>query len=82
MACLRSHAWPGNVRELERRERACILSIRRSSPGTSALLLQLRMVQALNGLDLSGTLSDVATRALRLVERRKASGVVGSQRRQ
>jgi len=72
---LREHRWPGNVRELENAiERACILSdtmilephhlgLGRSSDAADAEVLQ--------QLDLSGTLSDVGHRALRLVERRK-----------
>ena len=71
---LRLHSWPGNVRELENAiERACIL--------TDTMTLEPKDFgfvgtatddsQTLSGLDLSGTLSDVATRALRLAERRK-----------
>ncbi len=72
---LHEHRWPGNVRELENAiERACILSDtmilephdlglgRASDAGDEEVFQQ---------LDLSGTLSDVAHRALRLVERRK-----------
>jgi len=75
---LQKHDWPGNVRELENAiERACIL--------TDTMMLEPRDLglahesatsstaepEALQQLDLSGTLSDVAHRALRLVERRK-----------
>ena len=71
---LKQHRWPGNVRELENAiERACILS--------DTLLLQpkdlgleqetSRKAESLEQLDLSGTLSEAAHRALRLVERRK-----------
>ena len=72
---LREHRWPGNVRELENAiERACILSDtmilephdlslgRASDKGDEEVFQQ---------LDLSGTLSEVGHRALRLVERRK-----------
>ena len=71
---LREHRWPGNVRELENAiERACILSdtmileprdlsVGRASDAGDEVFPQ---------LDLSGTLSDVGHRALRLVERRK-----------
>ena len=71
---LRAHSWPGNVRELENAiERACILSdsmtldskdlgLPISKPGGS---------EALQSLDLSGKLSDVAHRAVSFVERRK-----------
>jgi DNA-binding NtrC family response regulator len=74
IAEIRRHTWPGNVRELENAiERACILS--------DTLILQpidLGFVavreernETLGELDLSGTLSDVAHRALALVERKK-----------
>jgi DNA-binding NtrC family response regulator len=71
---LKQHHWPGNVRELENAiERACILSdtlllqpsdLGLGSPGA-------RESESLEQLDLSGTLSEVAHRALRLVERKK-----------
>ncbi len=71
---LKRHQWPGNVRELENAiERACILS--------DSLMLQpvdlglgpteTQTSETLDDVDLSGTLSDVAHRALRLVERKK-----------
>jgi DNA-binding NtrC family response regulator len=71
---LRQHHWPGNVRELENAiERACILS--------DSLILEpadlglgpsaMHESESLEQLDLSGTLSEVAHRALRIVERRK-----------
>src|ERR687891_1526314 len=74
IAALKQHHWPGNVRELENAiERACILS--------DSLMLQpsdlglgtpdARESETLDQLDVSGTLSDVAHRALRLVERKK-----------
>ena len=74
VAALQKHHWPGNVRELENAiERACILTdtmtleprdlgLATSEPAESEVLQQ---------MDLSGTLSDVAHRALSLVERRK-----------
>jgi len=76
IAAIRKHHWPGNVRELENAiERACILS--------DSLILQPRDLgfgvtndrtdETLHDLDLSGTLSDVAHRALELVERKKIS---------
>jgi len=71
---IKKHNWPGNVRELENAiERACILS--------DDLILQPRDLgfianqnsnnETVQDLDLSGTLSDVAHRALALVERKK-----------
>jgi DNA-binding NtrC family response regulator len=78
-AALRAHKWPGNVRELENAiERACILSDTMTlepkdlglvAPGT-------RASEGLDGLDLSGTLSDVANRATRFAERRKISSAL------
>ena len=80
-AALRSHSWPGNVRELENAiERACILS--------DTMTLEPRDfgfvgaaaddAETLSGLDLSGSLSDVATRAVRLVERRKIAEMLAT----
>jgi DNA-binding NtrC family response regulator len=74
IAALTQHHWPGNVRELENAiERACIIS--------DSLLLQpsdlglgpfgTHEAESLAQLDLSGTLSEVAHRALRRVERKK-----------
>jgi DNA-binding NtrC family response regulator len=73
ISALQQHRWPGNVRELENAiERACIIS--------DSLLLQpsdlgfgpnATAPDTLDQLDLSGTLSDVAHRALHLVERKK-----------
>jgi DNA-binding NtrC family response regulator len=74
VTALKQHNWPGNVRELENAiERACIIS--------DSLVLQpsdlgfapsdAHAAETLDQLDVSGTLSEVAHRALRLVERRK-----------
>jgi DNA-binding NtrC family response regulator len=79
IAELAKHHWPGNVRELENAiERACILS--------DTLVLQPKDLglgstspkdpETLQQLDLSGTLSDVAYRALSLVERRKIASAL------
>jgi DNA-binding NtrC family response regulator len=74
MTAMNAHHWPGNVRELENAiERACILTdtmtlepkdLGLAPPGSVA-------VETLGGLDLSGTLSDVNTRALRFLEKLK-----------
>jgi DNA-binding NtrC family response regulator len=79
-AAMRAHNWPGNVRELENAiERACILS--------DTLMLNPRDLgfagakdesQTLNGIDLSGTLSDVTSRAVRLVERKKIAEMLAA----
>ena len=71
---IKQHHWPGNVRELENAiERACILS--------DSLILEPRDLglgttaphetESLDEIDLSETLSEVAHRALRVVERKK-----------
>jgi DNA-binding NtrC family response regulator len=74
VASLRRHNWPGNVRELENAiERACILSDTMTlEPNDLGLAVAgVKESETLQELDLSGTLSDVAHRALRLVEGRK-----------
>ncbi|HEX5876425.1 MAG TPA: sigma-54 dependent transcriptional regulator [Pyrinomonadaceae bacterium] len=74
IAAIKQHHWPGNVRELENAiERACILS--------DTLVLQPKDLGlgpsgdaepgSVEQFDLSGTLSEVAHRALRVVERKK-----------
>jgi DNA-binding NtrC family response regulator len=72
MAALQKHQWPGNVRELENAiERACIISDTLVLQPSDLGLLPSKTAETLDQLDLSGTLSDVAHRALSLVERRK-----------
>jgi DNA-binding NtrC family response regulator len=74
IAALQRHHWPGNVRELENAiERACIISDTLVlQPGDLGLLpSRANADETLGQLDLSGTLSDVAHRALRVVERKK-----------
>jgi DNA-binding NtrC family response regulator len=71
---LKQHHWPGNVRELENAiERACILSDSMTLEPNDLGLgpSPMRESESLEQLDLSGTLSDVAHRALRVVERKK-----------
>ena len=74
IAALRRHKWPGNVRELENAiERACILADASSlEPRDLGLVAEtLNEPETLVDLDTSGTLGQVADRALRFVERRK-----------
>ncbi|HEX6650615.1 MAG TPA: sigma-54 dependent transcriptional regulator [Pyrinomonadaceae bacterium] len=71
---IKQHHWPGNVRELENAiERACILSdsliLEPRDLGLGASATQ--ETESLDELDLSGTLSEVAHRALHVVERKK-----------
>ena len=74
IAALQQHHWPGNVRELENAiERACIISDTLVlQPADLGLMPSRREAdETPEKLDLSGTLSDVAHRALRVVERSK-----------
>jgi len=71
---LKAHDWPGNVRELENAvERACILSdtltLEPKDLGIEASKSNAR--DALELFDFTGTLSEVAQRAIALVERKK-----------
>jgi DNA-binding NtrC family response regulator len=78
---IRKHRWPGNVRELENAvERACILSDTMTlTPKDLGLVMRNEEQTSLTDtVDLSGTLSDVAHRALRLVERFKIAEVLKS----
>ena len=70
---VKRHDWPGNVRELENAiERACILSdTLLLQPAELGLGPSTHETESLDELDLSGTLSDVAHRALRVVERKR-----------
>ncbi len=76
---LQAHHWPGNVRELENAiERACILSDSMVlEPKDLGLAPGGENSEALNLLDLSGTLSEVGQRALRFVERNKIREALG-----
>jgi DNA-binding NtrC family response regulator len=74
IAALRKHRWPGNVRELENAiERACILSdtmmLEPKDLGLAAPPAD--NAEALKLFDLTGSLSEVAQRALRFVERQR-----------
>ena len=74
LAALRAHNWPGNVRELENAiERACILSDTMLIEAKDLGLHPSPMdnTEALSLFDLTGSLSEVGQRALRLVERQK-----------
>ena len=72
LEAVQQHRWPGNVRELENAiERACIISDTLFLQPGDLGLIPSRETETLEQLDLSGTLSEVAHRALRVVERRK-----------
>lgn len=70
---LAAHAWPGNVRELKNViERACILadSLTLEPKDLGLTSASGRAIELDDCLDLSGTLSEAAERAVGLVERR------------
>jgi len=73
MVALRAHRWPGNVRELENSiERACILADGvMLEPRDLGFTADEQHDPRAFGFDASGTLSEAAERAVRLVERRK-----------
>ena len=75
LAVLKEHAWPGNVRELENAiERACILADAAMLEPQDLGLVYARAAaepEALAQLDMSGTLAEVAERAVRFTESRK-----------
>ena len=76
---IRGYPWPGNVRELENAiERACILSdtLDLEPKDLGIGVRSEEQKETLEQLDLSGTLSDVAHRALRFAERRKIQSVL------
>jgi len=70
---LRAHRWPGNVRELENSiERACILADKAElQPRDLGFTGDESRDAKSFGFDLSGNLSAVADRAVRMVERQK-----------
>jgi DNA-binding NtrC family response regulator len=73
-AAMRAHSWPGNVRELENAiERACILSdtMVLESKDLGLPTATANSSDALKLFDLTGSLSEAAQRALRIVERQK-----------
>src|SRR5262245_11813799 len=80
IAAIRAYGWPGNVRELANAiERACILSdTLELDPSNLGITVKSEDQQTLEQLDLSGTLSDVAHRALRFAERKKIQTVLES----
>lgn len=83
LAALRRHRWPGNVRELENAiERACILSdTMMIEPRDLGLQPpQTESASSLKMFDLTGTLSEAAQRALRLVERQKIAEALAASK--
>jgi transcriptional regulator with PAS, ATPase and Fis domain len=71
---LRQHSWPGNVRELENAiERACILADSTTLEPRDLGLAKtdISTQQVFSEMEMTGTLAEVADRAVRFVERRK-----------
>ncbi|HQR40623.1 MAG TPA: sigma 54-interacting transcriptional regulator, partial [Blastocatellia bacterium] len=69
---LDAYAWPGNVRELQNCiERACILARGAEIESCDLDLRGIGASPTLANLDYSGTLADVSSRAVHIVERRK-----------
>jgi DNA-binding NtrC family response regulator len=73
VAAIHNHKWPGNVRELENAiERACILAdTTELEPRDIGLADEEIGNPATFGFDISGTLSEAAERAVKMVERQK-----------
>jgi len=78
-AAVRAHSWPGNVRELENAiERGCILSDSLVLEPKDLGLLEDNASdsKSFDNFDFSGTLADVASRAVRLVERKRIAAAL------
>jgi DNA-binding NtrC family response regulator len=73
IAALHTHNWPGNVRELENAiERACILADgAQLEPRDLGLINEEVRDPKAFGFDISGTLSEAAERAVKMIERQK-----------
>lgn len=81
IVALHMHDWPGNVRELENCiERACILADSITLEPRDLGLVQNAKddPDVFDALDLSGSLSEVAERAIRFVERRKIAAALAT----
>src|SRR5256712_8633416 len=80
IAALHTHNWPGNVRELENAiERACILADgAQLEPRDLGLInAEVRDPKAF-GFDISGTLSEAAERAVKMIERQKIADTLAT----
>src|SRR5436853_4570765 len=80
IAALHTHNWPGNVRELENAiSRACILSDdAQLEPRDLGLINEeVRDAKAF-GFDISGTLSEAAERAVKMIEQQKIADALAA----
>ncbi len=69
---IRSHSWQGNVRELENAiERACILADSNVLEPRDLGLIAKEKIESYNEFDLSGTLEEATTRAVKFIEKEK-----------
>src|SRR6184192_3321244 len=80
IAALYTHNWPGNVRELENAiERACILADdAQLEPRDLGLGNEGVRDPKAFGFDISGTLSEAADRAVKMIERQKIADTLAS----
>src|SRR6266487_493109 len=80
LAALRAHNWPGNVRELENAiERACILADgAQLEPRDLGLINEEVRDPKAFGFDISGTLSEAAERAVKMIEQKKIADTLAS----
>src|SRR5437870_4087582 len=77
---IRAHHWPGNVRELENAiERACILADgAQLEPRDLGLGNEEARDPKAFGFDISGTLSEAAERAVKMIERQKIADTLAA----
>ena len=80
IAALHTHNWPGNVRELENAiERACILADgAQLEPGDLGLSNEEVRDPKAFGFDISGTLSEAADRAVKMIEQQKIADALAA----
>ena len=80
IAALHTHNWPGNVRELENAiERACILADgAQLEPRDLGLGNEEARDPKAFGFDISGTLSEAAERAVKMIERQKIADTLAT----
>ena len=80
IAALYTHNWPGNVRELENAiERACILADgAQLEPRDLGLINEEVRDPKAFGFDISGTLSEAAERAVKMIEQQKIADALAS----
>ena len=80
IAALHTHNWPGNVRELENAiERACILADgAQLEPRDLGLINEEVRDPKAFGFDISGSLSEAAERAVKMIEQQKIADALAS----